>query len=204
MSLVYKTTPVTSNSYEASKFIHFLLIQFKIWDSAGQERFKSLTSGYFRNADAAILVYSIDNEESFDGLHLWTRELDKCGKDNLVKVIVGNKSDLEENRVVSTQSAVAFAMADDASAALECSAKENDKIELLFEELARKLISMISGHFTSYLEGDRWGCRNHDPCKDRLVKSISVNNNGTEGKKSSFFSFPDLSSKCFRKICGMC
>ena len=164
----------------------------------------SLTSSYFRNADAAILVYSIENEESFDGLHRWTKQLDKCGKDNLVKVIVGNKLDLEENRMVSTQSAVAFAMADDASAALECSAKENDNIELLFEELARKLISMTSDQSTSYLEGDRWGYRGYDPCKDRLLKAINTNNYGDQTKKSTFFNFPDFSSKCFRRICGMC
>ena len=181
-----------------------VLLQFKIWDSAGQERFKSLTSSYFRNADAAILVYSIDNEESFDGLHRWTNQLEKCGKDNLVKIIVGNKSDLEENRVVSTQSAVAFAMADNASAAMECSAKENENIELLFQELARKLISMMSGHMASYLDGDKLNHKSYDPCAERLLTPLDQKKNETQVKKAKFFSFPDLSSNCFRKICGLC
>ena len=179
-------------------------MQFKIWDSAGQERFKCLTSSYFRNADAAILVYSIDSEESFDGLHRWTQELDKCGKDNLVKIIVGNKSDLENDRVVSTQNAIAFAMADNATAAMECSAKDSDNIELLFEELARKLISLISGHLTSYFDDDSCGNKSYDPCKGRLLKPVCENNNGTQVKESKFFNFLDISSNCFRKICGMC
>ena len=180
----------------------FPFIQFKIWDSAGQERFKSLTSSYFRNADAAILVYGIDSEESFSGLQQWTTQLEKCGKANLVKIIVGNKSDLNENRVVSIQSAVTFAMNQNASAAMECSAKENDNIELLFEEIARELIS-ISGDTTSYI-GNRWSYKDSNVCKERLLEPMNENNNNNGPQEKKLFSFPDLSLTCFRKICGLC
>ena len=164
-----------------------------------------MTSSYFRNADAAILVYGIDNEESFNGLQQWAKQLEKCGKTNTVKIIVGNKSDLNESRVVSIQSAVTFAMTQNASAAMECSAKENDNIELLFEELARELISM-SGDTTGYQEGNRWGCRDNNVCKERLLDPMNQNqnNNGSPEKKLSLFSFPELSLTCFRKICGLC
>lgn len=152
------------------------------------------------------MVYSIDNEESLDGLHRWTRQLEKCGKDNLVKIIVGNKSDLEENRAVSTQSAIAFAMADDAAAVMECSAKENENIELLFQELARKLISMVSGHVTSYLDDalGKLSKREFDPAAEKLIKPSIQHVNDVQVKSLKCFNFPDISSNCFRKICGMC
>lgn len=152
------------------------------------------------------MVYSLDNEETFDGLYRWTKQLDKCGKDNLVKIIVGNKSDLEENRVVSTQSAVAFAMADNAAAAMECSAKENENIELLFQELARKLISIVSGHVTSYLDDarDKPVHKQSDPSAERLLKPSNCNSKEAQVKKSKIFNLPDFSTSCFRKICGIC
>eukprot|EP00794_Sanderia_malayensis_P007329 gene7329-8149_t len=183
-------------------------IKFKIWDSAGQERFKSITSSYYRNADAAIVVYSVDNEESFHSLYRWTKELDKCGKENLVKIIVGNKSDLEEERRVSEQSAIEFALADNAAAVLECSAKENDNIELLFEALAKKLI-----HFTTSRSGNDNNNNNKhtkkkavnytssDPSAERLITSLQENAN--DGKSKKFFKFPEMSSTCLRKFCGI-
>ena len=163
-----------------------------------------MTSSYYRNSDAAILVYSIDNEESFDSLHRWTKQLDKCGKDGLVKIIVGNKSDLEDERSVSTQSAVEFALADDAAAVVECSAKENDNIELLFEALARKLISMTSEHCGSYCEdpkGKVMTYQGSDPAVERLINNF---NQEKKVAKKKLFNLPELSSGCFRKLCGIC
>ena len=186
-------------------FIPLYLFQFKIWDSAGQERFKSLTTSYYRNSDAAILVYGIDDEESFESLHRWTKELDRCGKDGLIKIIVGNKSDLEEERAVSQESAVGFALADNAAAAVECSAKENENIEQLFQALARKLISMTSGQFgKAYIKDLNRNKMSSDPSAERLIKANNQSQDENGQNKPKLFNWPCLSSGCFRKICGLC
>ena len=191
--------------WRASNFIPLYLFQFKIWDSAGQERFKSLTTSYYRNSDAAILVYGIDDEESFESLHRWTKELDRCGKDGLIKIIVGNKSDLEEERAVSQESAVGFALADNAAAAVECSAKENENIEQLFQALARKLISMNSGQFgKAYIKNLNRNEMSSDPSAERLIKANNQSQDDSEQNKPKLFNWPCLSSGCFRKICGLC
>ena len=178
-------------------------MQFKIWDSAGQERFKSITTSYYRNADAAIVVYSVDNEESFNSSYRWTKELDRCGKDSLVKVIVGNKSDLESERRVSQQSAVEFALAEDAAVALECSAKENENIELLFEALARKLISQTSGEFGRYPKDNIMSYAKSDPSVEKLITTLQDNTDHNMNlQKQKGFKFPGCG--CFRKLCGIC
>lgn len=170
-------------------------VKFKIWDSAGQERFKSITTSYYRNADAAIIVYSVDDEDSFHSLYRWTKELDRCGKDGLVRIIVGNKSDLEDDRRVSEQSAVEFALAEDAAAALECSAKENENIELLFEALARKLISTTTEGSSKYPKDNIMSYPGSDPSVEKLITSL---------QKKKAFKVSDLSPGCFRKLCGIC
>ena len=70
------------------------VIEFKIWDTAGQEKYRSMASSYYRDASAAIIVYDLTNKSSFNGAKSWIKELGKFCKNNILIVLVGNKSDL--------------------------------------------------------------------------------------------------------------
>ena len=76
-------------------------IRFEIWDTAGQERYRSLAPMYYRNANTAVVVYDITNNDSFIGAKIWINELRNKGPDNCLIVLTGNKSDLENKRKVN-------------------------------------------------------------------------------------------------------
>lgn len=71
--------------------------RLEIWDTAGQERYKALAPMYYRGATAAIIVYDVTNEESFQGAKSWVEELKRKGRSNVVIILVGNKYDLLED-----------------------------------------------------------------------------------------------------------
>ncbi|GMI36874.1 hypothetical protein TrCOL_g7008 [Triparma columacea] len=76
-------------------------LKLTIWDTAGQERFRTLTSAYYRGAQAVLLVYDVGRRETFDNLKLWSEEVDRYSscKEHIVKVLVGNKTDLGSSQV---------------------------------------------------------------------------------------------------------
>jgi len=84
-------------------------VKIQIWDTAGQERFRTITKTYYRGAHGYILVYDITNQESFDNMKYWLGEIKKNGNEGVPKIIVGNKCDLEEQRIVSTEEGSKFA-----------------------------------------------------------------------------------------------
>jgi small GTP-binding protein len=82
------------------------LIKVQIWDTAGTERFRTITPVYYRNVDGVLLVYDITDKESFDTINYWVEELN--GKADIASIelmLVGNKNDLEDNRRVSREEA---------------------------------------------------------------------------------------------------
>lgn len=78
-------------------------MKLQIWDTAGQERFKTITASYYKGAHGIILVYDITDRQSFKDIENWLAEVDKYGNENVVKLLVGNKSDLEANRQVKAE-----------------------------------------------------------------------------------------------------
>ncbi|CAI0530408.1 unnamed protein product [Linum tenue] len=79
------------------------------WDTAGQERFRTITSSYYRGAHGIIVVYDVTDQESFNNVKQWLNEIDRYASENVNKLLVGNKSDLTANKVVSYETAKAFA-----------------------------------------------------------------------------------------------
>lgn len=80
----------------------FLLTQ---WDTAGQDRFRTITSSYYRGADGIIIVYDVTDRQSFDNVKNWLEEIEKYVEEKTKKYIVGNKNDLQERRQVKTEEA---------------------------------------------------------------------------------------------------
>ncbi|CAI0383969.1 unnamed protein product [Linum tenue] len=106
-------------------------LKFSQWDTAGQERFRTITSSYYRGAHGIIIVYDVTDEESFNNVKQWLSEIDRYASENVNKLLVGNKSDLTANRVVSYETAKAFA--DEIGIPfMETSAKSSTNVEEAF------------------------------------------------------------------------
>lgn len=73
-------------------------VKLQIWDTAGQERFRTITSAYYRGAMGILLVYDVTDEASFNNIRNWMRNIEQHASDGVIKVLVGNKSDMGEGR----------------------------------------------------------------------------------------------------------
>jgi len=114
--------------------------KLSIWDTAGQERFRTLTSSYYRGAQGVILMYDISNRETYDALATWFTELETFASQNVIKFIVGNKTDKESTRTVTTAEARNFALSK-GCIFKEISAKRNDGVQEVFEQLVDEIVA---------------------------------------------------------------
>mmetsp|Transcript_21351 Transcript_21351/g.25756 ORF Transcript_21351/g.25756 Transcript_21351/m.25756 type:complete len:216 (+) Transcript_21351:273-920(+) len=111
-------------------------VSFKIWDTAGQEKYHSLAPMYYRGAGAAVLVFDMCNQTTFDTLQNWVTELEGSGPPNIVLVVCGNKADLSDHRRVQSDVAQEYATKVGALY-METSAKDNENIDDLFKQIAK-------------------------------------------------------------------
>ncbi|CAD5113022.1 DgyrCDS2224 [Dimorphilus gyrociliatus] len=109
-------------------------IRLQVWDTAGQERFRSMAPLYYRNANAAILVFDITNRYTFDDVHVWVEEVRKNATGHLDLILIGNKSDLEEDRQVNEKEAETYANTIGAKY-LSTSALTNEGISQIFTDI---------------------------------------------------------------------
>lgn len=100
------------------------LIKAQIWDTAGQEKFRSLIKNYYTNANGFILVYDVTNKKSFENLQYWLEVVKSTGSPDAKVLFVGNKIDLEDSREVNSKSGSRFAESQDGFF-VETSAKTN-------------------------------------------------------------------------------
>ena len=84
-------------------------VKLQIWDTAGQERFKTITSSYYKGAHGIIIVFDITDEQSFKDIPTWLEEVESHADHDVVQVIIGNKTDLEEKRQVPKEKAQEYA-----------------------------------------------------------------------------------------------
>ena len=106
-------------------------IKLQIWDTAGQESFKSITRSYYRGAAGALLVYDITRRDTFTHLTRWLEEVRQHGNPDMCIMLVGNKSDLETRRQVSTEEGERFAQEHNLIF-METSAKTSANVEAAF------------------------------------------------------------------------
>jgi Ras-related protein Rab-1A len=152
------------------------IIKLQIWDTAGQERFRNITSVYYRGAHGIMLVYDCTNLESFQNILKWIDEIHRYAADNVNKILIGNKCDIIEHKVVDSTIAKEFAEKNNMKF-IETSAKTCLNVERCFI-----LLSM-------------------DILKDNDLQKKGKEETG-EKKETIFISNPKkLSSSFFRKYC---
>lgn len=84
-------------------------IQLQLWDTAGQELFRSVTRGYYRGSAGALLVFDITKRDSFENIGRWLQDIKDVARSDVVTLLIGNKSDMGEERQVPTEEAQEFA-----------------------------------------------------------------------------------------------
>lgn len=114
-------------------------IRLQLWDTAGQERFRSLIPSYIRDSNVAIVCYDITDRKTFDNLEKWINEVKLERGNDVIIVLVGNKSDLNNKRQVSLEDLEKLAKSINCDIFLETSTKANYNIKLLFKRIAKSL-----------------------------------------------------------------
>ena len=120
-------------------------MKLHVWDTSGDERFKSMTNLYYRDAQVAILTYDVTNADSFKGLDYWLRELsDKVNQENMLLFLAGNKCDVDLSlKVVPTSKAKEYAEQNNMFF-FETSAKTGSGVKELFQAIATKEYELLT------------------------------------------------------------
>ena len=149
------TVPIKTNSIQ---------VEFNIWDTAGQERYRSLTPMYFACAQVAILVFDITSRQSFSNLNSFVELLQQKAPSDCVLVLVGNKADLEEKRVISHEEAENYSRNIGAIFYCETSAASGKGVRSLFEDIAESGMINFKADDSDYVtdfnksSGSKKGC----------------------------------------------
>ena len=115
------------------------VIKLQIWDTCGQEIYKSLISNFYRNSSLAVLVYAIDNKESFNHTENWLNDLKSQANPDVRIFLVGNKADLEEERKVSKEEGEKYKEDQHLDLFMETSAKTGHNARNVLVEAAKIL-----------------------------------------------------------------
>ncbi len=146
------TTKAVKNNFEdyyqatvGFEFLTFNLrintnvVKLQVWDTCGQEVYKSLISNFYRNSSLALIVYAINNRNSFEHAEIWLNELKNKSNPKVRIFLVGNKCDLENTRVVSREEGENFKNEKNLDKFIETSAKTGENARNVLLEAAKML-----------------------------------------------------------------
>ena len=150
-------------------FLNNKKIKIQIWDTAGEERYRSITSAYYKGAKGALIVYDITKKSSFNNIDKWISDLKLNGDKNICIIILGNKSDLEDKREVNKEEGIKKSEMYK-TAFLETSALNGDNINKAFDELIEQIIQNNQNFFG-------------ENTKKEIDKGVSLNDSKSDDKK---------------------
>ncbi|EAS02106.2 Rab-family small GTPase (macronuclear) [Tetrahymena thermophila SB210] len=162
-----------------------LAIKIQIWDTAGQESFRSITRSYYKGAIGAVVVFDITKRSSFDNLPKWLHDIKEQGKEETFVLIVGNKFDQMLQREVSQQEASEFAEQQGFNY-VEVSAKSGDNVNKIFNIMAQEILSKIQQNlidFTNESSGIKVGSKKTAPLNDYKNKQQNKDQNLLQKQK---------------------
>ena len=142
------------------------VIKLQIWDTCGQEIYKSLISNFYRNSSLAVLVYAIDNKESFTHVENWLNDLKSQANEDVRIFLVGNKADLEEDRKVSKEEGEKYKLDQHLDLFMETSAKTGQNARNVLIEAAKIL-------YNDYLKFDENNANNVPTPKKKGTELIA-------------------------------
>ena len=134
------------------------VVKLQIWDTCGQEIYKSLISNFYRNSSLAVLIYAIDNKESFNHVENWLNDLKSQANPDVRIFLVGNKADLEEDRKVSKEEGEKYKEDQHLDLFMEASAKSGHNARNVLVEAAKML-------YKDYIKFDENNKDNEDRLK---------------------------------------
>ncbi len=141
------------------------VVKLQIWDTCGQEVYKSLISNFYRNSSLALIIYAINNKDSFQHAENWLNDLKNQSNPNVRVFLVGNKSDLEDQRVITKEEGERFKEEKKLDRFIETSAKTGENARSALLEAAKLL-------YKDYLKA-----------KENLTNSGNNNNDDQKGDK---------------------
>ena len=172
---------IFEESYQATIGFEFLLmhfqvndlkIKFQIWDTCGQEMYRSLVQGFYHNTSLALLVYDINKKPTFESLDIWLKDLKQHTEQDLPVFIVGNKNDLDRN--VTDEEAKEFKKVNNIVYFAECSAKRGYNVKEIFFEAAKYLYQIYK----------KFKVQDKVPMAKRLKLDNNENDESNKNKKN--------------------
>ena len=166
------------------------IYRIQIWDTAGQENFRSITRAYYKNSVCAMVVYDITNRDSFEHVQNWIEDVRNQSPKTVLIILVGNKIDLEDQRVVTYDEGNEFAMKNGIIFG-ETSAKSGVGIEEIFTKSVQEIVKNMGKDYydmTSETCGIKKGnrrnnSRNRRSSKDNSNNNIDLKGGNTQQKK---------------------
>ena len=116
-------------------------LKIQIWDTAGMERYRSITNAYYKGAKGVIVLYDICRKKSFENVDKWIDDFKSKADDDAVIILIGNKSDLDDKREVSKEEGESKAQMNK-FAFMETSAKDNNNVQKAFETLFSEIVKI--------------------------------------------------------------
>lgn len=127
-------------------------IKAQIWDTAGQEKYQSISSNYFKRSQGILIVFDITNKNSFNDVKNWVKMITDVTNEKCILYLVGNKNDLEDKREVSIETAKKFSKENGITKYIETSVFDNDStIDKVFYDLIYSIDKMNSMSMGKYI-----------------------------------------------------
>ena len=157
------------------------VVKLQIWDTCGQELYRSLITNFYRNSSLAIIVYAINSKESFEDIEMWLRELRTHSSPDIKVFLIGNKVDLEDEREIKKEEGEAFCKENKINLFMESSAKTGFNAQNIFIKAAQ----LLYDNYLKYHDLEETKKNNEDDNSDSYqnsrLSSFQTNKNANKG-----------------------